>query len=99
LGINNTKVLPINKFFGWGVTAYGLVPRRLKDSFGLGISLAGLNKTTNPRLNEWVFQTYYQCCLYGTLYLEPVVSYIPKPGAVADLPGTWATTLRLLARF
>ncbi len=99
LGINNTKVLPINKFFGWGLTAYGLVPRRLKDSFGLGISLAGLNKITNPRLNEWVFQTYYQCCLYGTLYLEPVVSYIPKPGAVANLPGTWATTLRLLARF
>lgn len=99
LGTNNTKVLSINQFFGWGITAYGLTPGRIKDSFGLGISLAGLNKKITPRPNEWIFQTYYQCCLYGTLYLEPVLSYSPKPGNVADLPGTWAATLRLLSRF
>ncbi|MES2199564.1 MAG: carbohydrate porin [Chlamydiota bacterium] len=99
LGANNTKTLQINKFLGWGLTAYGLIPSRLKDSFGLGLSLAGLNKNSLPRPNEWVFQTYYQCCLYGTLYLEPVISYVPRPGAVADLPGTWAATLRILARF
>ncbi len=99
IGVNNTKTLQINKFLGWGLTAYGLVPKRIKDSFGLGVSLAELNKNSTPHSNELVFQTYYQCCLYGTLYLEPVVSYIPKPGAVENLPGTWAATLRMLARF
>ena len=99
LGINNTKTLPINKFLGWGCTAYGLIPGRLKDSFGFGLSLAGLNKNTQPYNTEWMFQSYYQCCLYGSLYLEPVISYIPKPGAVKDLPQTWAVTVRLLAYF
>ncbi len=99
LGINNTKTLPINKFLGCGLTAYGLVPNRLKDSFGCGLSLAGLNKNSQPRSNEWMFQAYYQCCLFGSFYLEPVLSYIPKPGAVKDLPQTWAATLRTLAYF
>ncbi|MEI8364874.1 MAG: carbohydrate porin [Parachlamydiaceae bacterium] len=99
LGINNTKTLPINKSIGWGLTAYGLVPGRLKDSCGFGLSFAGLNENSEPRPNEWMFQTYYQCCLYGSLYLEPVLSYIPKPGAVAGLPQTWAGTVRLLAYF
>ncbi|MDR3623535.1 MAG: carbohydrate porin [Chlamydiales bacterium] len=99
LGINNTKTLPINKFLGWGLSAYGLVPGRLKDSFGLGLSLAGLNKNSEPYSSEWMFQTYYQCCVYGSFYLEPVISYIPRPGAAENLPQTWAATLRVLALF
>ncbi len=99
LGMNNTKTFSIKTFFGWGLSAYGLVPKRLKDSFGVGISLAGLNKYSEPRPNEWMFQTYYQCCLYGSLYLEPVISYIPKPGAVEHLSQTWAATMRVLAYF
>jgi len=99
LGINNTKTFQINKFLGCGLTAYGLVPGRLKDSFGIGLSLAGLNKNSAPYSNEWMFQTYYQCCLFGSFYLEPVISYIPKPGAVSGLPQTWAATLRVFATF
>lgn len=99
LGINNTETLPINKFLGWGITAFGLVPGRLKDSFGFGLSFAGLNRNSLPHSNELMFQTYYQCCLFGSFYLEPVISYIPKPGAAEDLPKTWAATLRALAYF
>jgi len=99
LGINNSKTLPINQFFGCGASAFGLIPGRLKDSFGIGLSLAGLNKNSEPRPSEWMFQSYYQCCLYGSLYLEPAISYIPKPGAVKGLPQTWAATLRMLAYF
>jgi len=99
LGINNTKTLPINKFLGWGLTAYGLVPDRLDDSFGVGLSYAGLNENSEPYPNEWMFQTYYQCCLYDSIYLEPVISYIPRPGAVTGLPQTWAATVRLMALF
>lgn len=99
LGINNTRTLPINKFLGWGITAYGLVPYRVKDSFGFGLSFAGLNTKSKPYPREWMFQGYYQCCLFGSVYLEPVVSYIPRPGGVRGLPATWAGTLRWLAYF
>jgi porin len=99
LGINNTKTLPITKFLGWGLTGYGLISGRLKDSMGLGISVAGLNQNREPYANEWMIQTYYQYHVCGALYLEPVVSFIPRPGAAEDLPPTWAGTLRLLAHF
>ena len=99
LGMNNTKTLPINKFLGWGLSAYGLVSRRLKDSFGLGMSFAGLNKKSEPRSNELMFQAYYQCYLLHSCYLEPVISYIPNPGAKKDLHQTWAATLRMLVHF
>lgn len=99
LGVNNTKTTSINKFLGWGLSTYGLVPGRLKDAFGLGLSLAGLNKKSEPYSSEWMFQTYYQCHLFASVYLEPVISFIPRPGAVKDLPPTWAGTLRMLAHF
>lgn len=99
LGINNAKTIPINKFLGCGITAYGLVPCRIKDSFGLGMSLAGLNTNIEPYSSEFMFQTYYQCNLFGSVYLEPVISYIPRPGGSFGLPPTWAGTLRLLSLF
>lgn len=99
LGINNSRTLSVKSFFGAGLSAFGLVPGRLKDSFGLGVSAAGLNRRVEPFSNEWMFQTYYQCCLFGSLYLEPVISYIPRPGAVTGLPPTWAGTVRLLAYY
>ena len=95
-GINNTKTTSISKFLGWGLTAYGLVPSRLRDSFGFGMNLAGLNKNSEPYSNEWMFQSYYQCCLFDSFYLEPVISYIPRPGGVAGLPPTWAGTFRII---
>lgn len=97
LGINNTATLPINKFLGCGVTAFGLVPGRINDSFGFGLSLAGLNTNNQPYPSEWMFQGYYQCWLFNSIYLEPVVSYIPRPGAVKGLPATWAGTIRLIS--
>lgn len=99
LGINNTKTLPINKFLGCGFSAFGLIPGRLKDSFGLGLSLASLNTRSQPYPSEWMFQAYYQCCLFGSFYLEPAISYIPRPGGTKNLPQTWAGTVRLLAYF
>lgn len=36
---------------------------------------------------------------FGSFYLEPVISYIPQPGAVKSLPQTWAGTIRTLAYF
>jgi len=99
LGINNTKTFPIDKFLGWGITAYGLVPGRIRDSFGFGLSLAGLNKNSQPRSTEWMFQTYYQCYLFNSFYLEPVISYIPNPGSGDNPKQTWAATMRALAHF
>ncbi len=99
LGLNNSKTLSVNQFLGVGFSFYGLVPRRIKDSFGIGLSLAGLNKSVVPNSSEWMFQSYYQCYLFKSFYLEPVLSYIPQPGAQPDLPPTWAASIRVLAHF
>lgn len=99
LGINNTKTLPIKKFLGWGLTAYGLIPGRIKDSFGLGLSFAGLNRKSQAYGSELMYQGYYQCHLFSSIYLEPVISYIPRPGATKGLDKTLAGTIRLLSLF
>jgi carbohydrate-selective porin OprB len=46
-----------------------------------------------------MFQAYYQAHLYATTFLQPTVSFIPMPGAAANLPPTVTTTLRLTVLF
>jgi len=98
-GINNSKTLFMNKFFGLGLTAFGLTPCSPKDSMGIGMAWSWLNQKIFDRTSELMFQGYYQAHLFGHTYFEPVISYIPTPGASKDLAQTWAVTGRLIALF
>lgn len=98
-GINHAKTLPANKYFGCGLTFLGLVPHRLSDSFGVGMSLSKLNHRLFPRKKELLMQGYYQMQVYKSVFFESVLSYIPKPGAQACLKSAWAGTARIIALF
>ncbi len=98
-GVNDSETLPVNQYFGMGFTGYGLVPRRPMDSVGLGMSWAWLNPNLFERSSELMFQSYYQAHLVAGTFFQPAVSYIPTPGAGADLGGAWALTFRLTVLF
>jgi porin len=98
-GINDSRTLQINNFFGAGLTFLGLVPHRLDDSFGFGMALSKLNHHLFIRKKELLLQGYYQAHLYKSSFLECALSYIPKPGAAPHLKSAWAGTARIIALF
>jgi porin len=99
LGWNNSKTLPMNLFAGAGLTAFALVQNRPNDSFGAGVSWSRLNQHTFSRYSEWMFQGYYQAQVYKSIYFQPVLSYIPNPGAHPTKSNVLAFTARLIALF
>lgn len=98
-GANNSSALPMTEYIGAGLTAFGLVPSRLQDSMGIGAACAWLNRSIFTRKTELMFQAYYQAQLTQAIYLEPVLSYLPTPGAKSHLNPAWAGTLRLIVLF
>jgi porin len=98
-GANDSETLPMNQYFGSGLTAFGLVPGRSQDSAGAGMACSWLNGNIFHRSSELMFQAYYQAHLIGSTYFEPAITYIPTPGASRDLDAAWATTLRVTVLF
>lgn len=98
-GMNQSRTLPITQYFGAGLTAFGLIGERARDSMGLGMALSRLNPLLFARPTELMFQAYYQAHLYGSVFLQPTVTFIPAPGAAPDLPATVTTTMRLTVLF
>ena len=82
-----------------GLTGFGLIPHRPDDSVGAGMSWAWLNPNLFDRSSELMFQAYYQAHLFGGMFFQPTVSYIPTPGAEASLGGVWALTFRVTMLF
>ena len=65
-GANDSETLPMNQYFGSGLTAFGLIPGRSKDSAGAGMACSWLNGNIFDRSSELMFQAYYQAHLIGT---------------------------------
>lgn len=99
LGINNSRVLPITRFVGAGFTGFSLIPHRPLDSLGAGLALSWLNQTLYPRNTELMIQAYYQAHIIYDLYLQPVISFIPNPGASSSANSAIASTLRMMFFF
>ena len=97
LGYNHAKTLPMNRFVGCGLTAFALT--RPKDSFGCGLAWSKLNKQMSTRTSELMLQGYYQAHLFHSTYLEPVITYIPTPGASSSIPQTWVATIQVINLF
>lgn len=99
LGWNNSRTLPMTRYVGLGATAFALVKKRPNDSFGVGVAWSRLNPHTFSRYSELMFQGYYQAQVYKSIYFEPVLSYIPNPGAHPNKSNVCAFTGRLTALF
>lgn len=109
-GFNNSNTMLERQYFGAGLTAFGLVPGRPKDSQGIGLAWSWLNTdpnagafffpdapgpSTSLRTNEAIVQAYYQTFVRPGMFFQPVVTYIPNPGERPGLPAAWALTFQV----
>jgi porin len=79
-GINDSDTMLANKYVGVGLTAFGLVPGRPKDSMGGGVAVSWLNQNLGFRSDEVMLAAYYQMHVIGDIYFQATVTYIPNPG-------------------
>ena len=98
-GINDSRTMIANEYWGAGFTGFGLVPNRPVDSIGTGLAWSWLNRRYGFRSNEAIIQTYYQMHLIGTSFFEPVLSYIPNPGESRRTQGAVAMTAQVTVLF
>ena len=99
IGVNNAETLPVKDYFGTGLSGFGLVPSRPDDSIGVGMAWSWLNPNLFNRPSELMFQGYYQAHLYGGVFFEPAISYIPTPGGNSSFGSAWALTFRFTFLF
>jgi porin len=91
--------MPMTQYYGAGISGFGLIGSRARDSMGLGVAVARLQPNLFERTHEVMIQAYYQAHLFAATYLQPTVTYIPVPGVPADAPGALAMTMRLTVLF
>ena len=89
----------MNQFVGGGLTFYGLIPKRFKDSFGCGFAWSKLNRREFVRRDELILQGYYEAFLFGDVFFLAALTYIPNPGAAAHLKSAWVSTAKMIALF
>jgi porin len=113
-GANNSNTMLVRQFFGTGLTGFGLVPGRPKDSMGCGLAWGWLNTdpkagsfffpdapgpSTSLRTNEAILQTYYQVFVREGVFFQPVLTYVPNPGERPGISPAWALTFQLTILF
>jgi len=98
-GINDSRTMIANEFYGMGFTGFGLIPDRPVDSIGTGLAWSWLNRRYGFRSNEAIIQAYYQMHLIGTAFFEPVLNYIPNPGESPRTQGAVAITSQITVLF
>jgi porin len=98
-GINDSRTMIANEYFGAGFTGFGLIPHRPVDSIGTGLAWSWLNRRYGFRSNEAILQAYYQMHLVRTSFFEPVLSYIPNPGESRRTQGAVAMTAQITVLF
>ncbi len=98
-GINNSTTMLMTQSVGGGLTGFGLVPSRPRDSAGVGASLAWLNPNIFDRSSELMFQCYYQFHITDGVFFQPALTYIPTPGASPRVNDSLAISFRLTTLF
>jgi porin len=98
-GINDSETMIADTYVGAGLTGFGLVPGRPKDSMGAGVAASWLNESLGFRRHEVILQAYYQLNVIGDIYLQPTITHVPNPGAKPGLSPATAATLLLTVLF
>ena len=86
-------------YVGAGLTGFGLVPGRPKDSVGGGVAVSWLNRSLGFRSNEVMLAAYYQMHAVVEIYLQPTVTYIPNPGQSRSFSPATAITMHVTILF
>jgi len=98
-GTNDSRSMLAHEYFGVGLTGFNLIPRRPADSIGGGLAWSWLNKNLGFRSDETLIQFYYQAQIINDVYLQPVFTYVPNPGANPDLKPAAIVTVQTTVLF
>ena len=98
-GMNDSRTMRARQYFGVGLTGFNLIPGRPADSIGAGLAWSWLNKNLGFRGDETLMQVYYQARLVDNLYLQPVLTFVPNPGASPDLKPATVVTVQTTVLF
>ncbi len=98
-GTNDLRTMLAHRYFGFGLTGFHLIPGRPADLIGGGLAWSWLNPNLGFRTNETLIQLYYQAQIANPLYLQPVFTYVPNPGASPNLRPAAIVTLQTTVLF
>lgn len=97
----NTPFVETHRYFGCGLTYYGLLPGRDRDSVGWGMAYGRMNN--DPALDlgadEVILSWYYQWIVRPNFVVQPNITYIPNPATAPDNPSALPVTLRAILLF
>ena len=95
-GANDSNALRGRQYVGGGLTAFGLVPQRPDDSFGMGLNCTWLTQGASGadifyppgdanlvpplRPSQLMYQCYYQMKLVDGWFFQTTLTDIPTPG-------------------
>jgi porin len=113
-GANNSDALLARQYVGGGLTAFGLVPGRPSDTFGVGLAWTWLTRGDEAghvffpdappgplqlAPSQLMLQGYYQMMLTDGCFFQTSLTDIPNPGQNAVIPNALAITFRLIVLF
>lgn len=98
-GGNDSRTMLATGYFGFGVTAFGLMPGRPRDSFGAGLAWSWLNRNLGLRSNETLLQAYDQVHVVSDVFLQPTLTVSPEPGDKEARGPATAFTVQSTAAF
>ena len=94
-GINDSDTLPVNKYFGTGLTAFGSRARTTERHPRARASRCpGSNENLGFRSSEVMLAAYYQAHVWGDIYVQPTLTHVPNPGQSRTLSPATAISLR-----
>ncbi|WP_223341784.1 carbohydrate porin [Synechocystis sp. PCC 7339] len=102
-GWNSSSTALMHSSFGFGLTFIAPFGDRPLDSYGFGFSWARLN--ANPLAGygfnsyETMLQFYAQYHLVGNLFIQPVLTVLPTPGAMGATSSSLSGTVQLTFPF
>ncbi len=70
-----------HRYLGFGATGFGLISDRPADTIGAGLAWSWLNQNRGFNNDETILAAYYQAKVIDNVFLEPVMTYVPNPGA------------------
>jgi porin len=103
VGISESRINPIERYYGFGGVYNGRIGNRLSDQIGLAVSIAELGSPAmalgetdsgKPWKHETAIELTYRADINGWLMIQPDIQYIQHPGMDRSTESAWLVGLR-----
>ncbi len=103
VGATESRINPIEHYYGFGGVYNGRIGSRLSDQIGLAVSIAELGmpsialmseQSGKPWKRETIVELTYRADISGWLMIQPDIQYIQHPGMDRSTDSAWLIGLR-----